>query len=75
MALKLSNAFKSDIAVAASALSPEMQEIRLQGTFKRMKVYLYKPEQLTEKLQEFTFSEVGIDRAGSFWLYIENLMG
>jgi len=73
--MKLSNTFKQTLAEAASQLTDDISQLQLPGIYSGMTVYLHKPPLQENQLQEITFAEVGIDRSGSFWLYIDSLLG
>jgi hypothetical protein len=75
MSSKVSNFFRQSVAEAVMKLNPEIRGVRLGSIFKGFVVYYSKPNLDETKLSECTYREYGIDRDGSFWLYIESIIG
>ncbi len=75
MSSKVSNSFSQSVAEAAMKLNSEIKGVRLDSIFKGFIVYYSKPALEEKNLSECSYREYGIDRDGSFWLYIESIMG
>ena len=75
MSIKFSKKFSDAIAEAAAALSAERPKIRLEKVYSGFLVYRENPGREEDRTVEYTFEEVGIDKEGVFWVYMESLSG
>lgn len=73
--MKLSATFKRELTTAALQLDDACTHLKLDGIYAGIAVYLHKPVLSEVRLKDILNKEVGIDRSGAFWLYIENLLG